>query len=79
MYNDDNNNFNNASSGGKAGIDKEHLTNLLDAFLEEAVSLDNSTAKSYKQKEKNKIDTTPITDYLKSIDMTTLTAENLIV
>ena len=37
--------------------------------------LDNSTAKSYKQKEKIKIDTTPITDYLKSIDMTTLAAE----
>ena len=40
--------------------------------------LDNSTAKSYKQKEKIKIDTTPITDYLKSIDMTTLAAEKLI-
>lgn len=75
MYNDDNNNFNNNSSTRKAGIDKEHLSNLLDAFLEESVSLDNSTAKSYKQKEKIKIDTTPITDYLKSIDMTTLAAE----
>ena len=57
-------NFYNDSSTGKADIDKEHLTNLLDAFLEEAVSLDNSTDKSYKQKEKSKIDTTPITDYL---------------
>lgn len=83
-YNDDNtnpytnttyDNFYNDSSTGKADIDKEHLTNLLDAFLEEAVSLDNSTDKSYKQKEKSKIDTTPITDYLKNFDMTTLAAE----
>lgn len=39
------------------------------------LNIDNSTAKSYKHKEKIKIDTTPITDYLKSIDMTTLAAE----
>ncbi len=68
-------NFYNDSSTGKASIDKEHLTNLLDAFLEEAVSLDNSADKSYSQKEQIKIDTTPITDYLKSVDMTTLAAE----